>query len=395
MIPDPATFLENIRLLTDAEWRETVAEFHILDGPYDLSLGFIQGGLTRPGRNEDPSTTRSRWDAESRIGKLQQEAKELLDARAMMTKPELVDANTLVQGAILAVGAWPYVENLPSGRVHLRVLLQPFEKVPIVHNVLVGQLREPDELKLYKTTPIRDLLTAITISIAVTTVLSGPIKEALHNLSEPSQCGAALGRFGCNLKIAFSPWFFVCYMLWILFGYTYGIVGLYERIHRNLSQYRRLKVKRRFALAWVGGAAFVVHILSLTIGVHLPPPAAQPILMGLGGALMLAGLFCLVLGRAHLDAQWGPHIYWYTRFEDEELRKRGIFEYERHPVYVGQFLLALGTAIFLMNPILSFFPILTFWYGRERAREEDRDLHDRFRQSWVELSRKNSIFSLF
>jgi len=70
----------------------------------------------------------------------------------------------------------------------------------------------------------------------------------------------------------------------------------------------------------------------------------------LGGMLMIIGLSIRFIAMKTCG-QCFNHIIQYSNKDNHHLVKRGIYQYFRHPSYVGYFYWAVGTQIHLCNPI--------------------------------------------
>ncbi|MEN3068816.1 isoprenylcysteine carboxylmethyltransferase family protein [Uliginosibacterium sediminicola] len=108
-----------------------------------------------------------------------------------------------------------------------------------------------------------------------------------------------------------------------------------------------------------------------------------------GLPLMLIGLFVVAAARAALNGYWGPHIYEYEDPKDSILIKKGIYGQLRHPIYLGQIFMAVGTLILSDSIIFLLFAVPLSLFNVVKAQRESRYLHRKFGDSFVEY--KNTV----
>ncbi len=95
-----------------------------------------------------------------------------------------------------------------------------------------------------------------------------------------------------------------------------------------------------------------------------------------GAGLMFGGLYLLSLARIALNGFWGPDIYNYG--SGDKLVTDGIYGKIRHPVYLGQILMTIGTFLLANNWLIAIMPSLLIVTNIIRAKREDNDLLERF-----------------
>jgi protein-S-isoprenylcysteine O-methyltransferase Ste14 len=108
---------------------------------------------------------------------------------------------------------------------------------------------------------------------------------------------------------------------------------------------------------------------------------------------MILGLIIVGVARATLDGYWGPNIYKYEG-SDNKLITHGIYSKIRHPVYLSQFLMTLGTVFLINNLWIAFFPVFTLFINHLRALHEERDLRNRFPDKYPDYHNTTSYFGL-
>lgn len=98
----------------------------------------------------------------------------------------------------------------------------------------------------------------------------------------------------------------------------------------------------------------------------------------LGIILTIIGFLILVIGRVDIDGLWGPDIYEYHDPESDELVQSGLYSKMRHPIYLGQIILAFSTFFVSFSIYFLFFFIFVLWVDGNRARVEEKYLCIRF-----------------
>lgn len=180
------------------------------------------------------------------------------------------------------------------------------------------------------------------------------------------------------------------YAFWAGFFFLYWYAQLHDRYSKLIKE-RTLKVKNFPKVLLVFGifSAFLHHA-----GIWWDWPTHIIIVQGknvtffvLGFVFMAAGLFMVSWARAVLDGYWGPNIYEYKHPEDNILICNGIYSYIRHPVYFGQALMALGTLFFSNSWIFFIFPFFIIIINLFRAKNEEKDLQERFSTKFITYKR--------
>jgi protein-S-isoprenylcysteine O-methyltransferase Ste14 len=130
----------------------------------------------------------------------------------------------------------------------------------------------------------------------------------------------------------------------------------------------RLPALGRRGGGWVAGQGL---LLVAAVGCGLMgaawPPAASPWLAAAGGAAAQAGVGLLLAGGAGLGRQLTPFP---RPVDDGALRRSGVYEHVRHPMYGGALLLLLGWA--LLSSPLALLPlgVAAVFLEAKRRREE-------------------------
>lgn len=94
------------------------------------------------------------------------------------------------------------------------------------------------------------------------------------------------------------------------------------------------------------------------------------ILFAIGSLLVLGGLIIRVISILKLRQQF---TYTVTKIENHELIETGFYKLIRHPGYLGQLIIFLGTAVCLSNwlsILLMIIPVLTAYLNRINVEEK-------------------------
>jgi len=146
---------------------------------------------------------------------------------------------------------------------------------------------------------------------------------------------------------------------------TVGCIG----INRQLFFLGKLSLFTSFALIpiqlffvnlslWAGGdVSFWICVAFVGIGVTL-----------FTLAIVSLGTFSLRVGLAQ---------------EDTSLRTTGVYRFSRNPMVLGLCLIALGSAIYVQNPINWILVIIALAVHHKIILAEELFLHDRFGERWI------------
>jgi protein-S-isoprenylcysteine O-methyltransferase Ste14 len=74
--------------------------------------------------------------------------------------------------------------------------------------------------------------------------------------------------------------------------------------------------------------------------------------------------------------------------ENTSLRTAGIYRFSRNPMLLGLYLMALGSAIYVQNPINWILVIVALTVHHKIILAEENFLHERFGDQWIEYRNK-------
>lgn len=109
-----------------------------------------------------------------------------------------------------------------------------------------------------------------------------------------------------------------------------------------------------------------------------------------GAALCVLGLLFAIWARVALGRSWGMPM---TIHADPELVTSGPYRYVRHPIYTGLSAMLIGTS--LVYPVAALPCAATIAYSVYSARREERDMEQRFSESYREYKRKSKFLVPF
>lgn len=192
-------------------------------------------------------------------------------------------------------------------------------------------------------------------------------------------------------------------IFWVLFVFLYVILNKYE-VHHNLMPNRKRKTFNFHGTLFVAGLppAFL-HYASRHMGWtfyrSMVSEQAFGHLFTTGFIFLCLGLYFVYAGRIAMDGYWGVHIYEYD--EDPatgtkgKLITSGVYKHCRHPVYLGQVLMTIGTMMLSNNWWFCIFPIVTAGMSFGRALNEHKDLKERFGKEYEEYRKNTPVFIPF
>lgn len=164
----------------------------------------------------------------------------------------------------------------------------------------------------------------------------------------------------------------------------------------NISKFSRDKTQKRdkgsfiiFNITiWVAiaiGVYFFIFGLKTGLGVI---PFFDPYLCYLGLIVMIVGIVIRRAAISTLKKQFTVNV---AIVKDHEIIDSGIYQYIRHPAYLGSLLSFLGLSISYQNWIsllIIFFPILvSFLY---RISVEEKALIEHFGQTYIEFTKRTN-----
>ena len=125
---------------------------------------------------------------------------------------------------------------------------------------------------------------------------------------------------------------------------------------------------------------------------HAHSLSVDPLRIGLGLALFVAGLGFAIWARVHLGRNWGTPM---TQKSDSELVTSGPYHLVRHPIYFGILAAGVGTVTALLSWTWMTGVCLAGIYFVYSATMEERYMTKRFPESYPEYKRSTKMLMPF
>ncbi|KAK9245348.1 Isoprenylcysteine carboxyl methyltransferase family-domain-containing protein [Lipomyces tetrasporus] len=111
------------------------------------------------------------------------------------------------------------------------------------------------------------------------------------------------------------------------------------------------------------------------------------ILPAIGFALMVFGQTLRSMAMIHASSNFS-HIIVHQKADSHQLVTTGVYSFTRHPSYLGYFWWAIGTQLFLMNPVATVgFTIILWRFFNNRIRYEEKFLTDFFGDKYIDYKK--------
>jgi protein-S-isoprenylcysteine O-methyltransferase Ste14 len=104
----------------------------------------------------------------------------------------------------------------------------------------------------------------------------------------------------------------------------------------------------------------------------------------LGIVLVVAGSLLLILGFISLGRSASPGL----PEEKTELKTHGIYRISRNPLYLGGFLICVGSCVLFIHPVNFLLCAITVGIHHAIVIKEERFLEERFGEQWLEYKRR-------
>lgn len=185
------------------------------------------------------------------------------------------------------------------------------------------------------------------------------------------------------------------FIYWIILLCVYVVLYFYEIVNKRIPEREQITRTHHFVIYFMVIFSMFIRLQTkndtLALNVYdLLPFTQTNIHQYVGTGIMIYGLLLITIARVCLDGLWGSNIYKYKNPYDERVKlvKYGIYGWSRHPMYEGQVIMCIGTAVYLGYLLVIIFPIALTWVNINRAKEEDIDLKERFGAEFEEYKKK-------
>ena len=188
----------------------------------------------------------------------------------------------------------------------------------------------------------------------------------------------------------------IAYIGWFIYATLYYFLRRFENYNGLVKERTLVKNNKPFTMyvLLVLSAAIILYCSTNSLEFKLPTAPGVAYEM-VGFALMAVGLLVAMEARASLNGFWGGGIFSYPNESDNVFVRHGLYEYIRHPIYFGQILLTIGTALMVNNYLVSFLPLLTIVSNILRAKAEENDLSKRFGDEFEDYKNKSDFIIPF
>ncbi len=190
----------------------------------------------------------------------------------------------------------------------------------------------------------------------------------------------------------------ISYFLWAVFIALYLYASLHDSYHSKVKKGRIVQRNFNTIFLLLSVSFVILHQLSIWYDFNIADfiyhsPIFQFMndkeikvpskiwnnntIYWIGGIIMLVGLIIAAYARAALNGYWTPFIMDYDG-DNKKIIDYGIYGIMRHPIYVSQFLLAVGTAFLSNSWFVVFFPLSLAYINHKRALKEEKYLSRAF-----------------
>ncbi|KAK7203640.1 protein-s-isoprenylcysteine O-methyltransferase [Myxozyma melibiosi] len=209
-----------------------------------------------------------------------------------------------------------------------------------------------------------------------------------HAPDEVALHAAILGAVFAVSSIAALAMLFWRDGFWQLPAYISALSAFHFLEYYITARYNPAKVNIDSFLVRNGRSYVFAHVFSLleaTTELYLLPFLKTHYLISLLGlTAILLGQAIRSLAMIHASSNFS-HLIVHQREDSHKLVKTGLYSYTRHPSYFGYFLWALGTQVFLLNPVaLVGFSIVLWRFFKRRIAYEEILLIQFFGKEYVE-----------
>ncbi|KAK9376762.1 Isoprenylcysteine carboxyl methyltransferase family-domain-containing protein [Lipomyces chichibuensis] len=119
------------------------------------------------------------------------------------------------------------------------------------------------------------------------------------------------------------------------------------------------------------------------------------ILSAIGFALMVFGQILRSMAMIHASSNFS-HVIVHHKEDSHRLVTTGVYSFTRHPSYLGYFWWAIGTQLFLVNPVASVgFAIILWRFFNNRIQYEEKLLIEFFGDKYIEYKKSTGTLIPF
>lgn len=184
----------------------------------------------------------------------------------------------------------------------------------------------------------------------------------------------------------------VCFLICIMFIFHFMEYFISKTFHPDTTSSESTLVTIPFLFAFSFGLAeYFIEIYLFDVW----KSDIHSFVLWLGAFLILFGLFLRVLAECTAKQAF-THYIAEKKDPNHLLVTNGIYHFVRHPGYLGMFIFAIGTQVYLRNPIsVIVFSSVLWKFFYDRIQYEETYLVSMFGSAYVEYRSKTSTWIPF
>lgn len=178
--------------------------------------------------------------------------------------------------------------------------------------------------------------------------------------------------------------------IWLMSFFLYFILERYDKRSLLINEKRNVKKTnlRQYFFTLYALFAFMGLLFVNRFIIIVTDPYIDLALDTSGLLLTLLGFIILIFGRQEIDGLWGPHLYTYNDKKFDKLITSGAYRYTRHPIYLGQIVLASSSLLLSRSLFFVIFFVIVLTNSRQRANNEENHLREVFGAKYLEYCKK-------
>ncbi|KAK9351124.1 Isoprenylcysteine carboxyl methyltransferase family-domain-containing protein [Lipomyces doorenjongii] len=174
-------------------------------------------------------------------------------------------------------------------------------------------------------------------------------------------------------------------------GYVASLAAFHFLEYWITARYNPTKVTIDSFLFRNGSSYFIAHSCALVEATiewaFFGSLKTHTIVSVIGFALMVFGQILRSMAMIHASSNFS-HLIVHRKEDSHHLVTTGVYSFTRHPSYLGYFWWAIGTQLFLMNPVASFgFAIVLWRFFNNRIQYEEKLLIEFFGDKYLEYKK--------
>jgi protein-S-isoprenylcysteine O-methyltransferase Ste14 len=176
----------------------------------------------------------------------------------------------------------------------------------------------------------------------------------------------------------------------IVFSYAYGFFEIFMSVRQRLKRKREITHSGDKGSIWILISFVAVgYFLAFSFGSsHTGRIHHWNAFFALGASLVISGMIIRIVSISTLKQHF---TYTVTKIEDHTLIESGLYKYIRHPGYLGQIVIFIGTATALSNWLSIFLMFISVFIGYSyRIYIEEKFLVKLMGQEYIDYQKRTS-----